>query len=66
MGSIKKWDNDVYVFDVSEVSRVKNPWLENLGRDRFTYEPEQRLLTSLDYKINEAHYAHGYPATAWL
>jgi hypothetical protein len=40
--SIKKWDNDIYVFDVTEVSRVKNPWLENFGRDRFTYEPEYR------------------------
>lgn len=64
--SLKKWDNDIYVFDVTEASRVKNPWLEDFGRDRFTYEPEYPLLTALDAKINEAHYAHGYPLTSWL
>jgi len=64
--SIKKWDNDLYVFDVSKVSKTKNPWLENFGRDRFSYDAEYPLLTAIDYRINEAHYAHGYPLTAWF
>jgi hypothetical protein len=37
MGDIKKWDNDVYKFDVTQASRDANPWLKNYGMDRFSY-----------------------------
>ncbi len=66
MSNIKKWENDIYKFDVTETSREINPWLENYGMDRLTYTPEMRQMTAIYYKRHEAAIAHGYPATAWL
>jgi hypothetical protein len=40
MGEIKKWDNNIYQYDVTQASRAMNPWLANYGRDRLTYNPE--------------------------
>ena len=37
---IRKWDNNVHRWDVTEASKYMNPWLKNYGFDRFTYSPE--------------------------
>lgn len=66
MGEIRKWDNDVYKYDVTEVSREMNPWLKNYGRDRFTFNPEMPFTTAVRLYRDEASHAHGYPLTAWL
>jgi len=66
MSQIKKWENDVYHFDVTEASRVMNPWLKNYGRDRYTFTPEMHYTSANYYSKYEAPYAHGYPYTAWL
>ncbi len=66
MSEIKKWDNDVYKYDVTEASRLMNPWLRNYGRDRFTYNPETPFTSASYYARNEAAQSHGYPFTAWL
>ncbi len=66
MGEIRKWDNDIYKFDVTEASREMNPWLKNYGRDRYTFTPERYQITARESYIREAPRAHGYPATAWL
>ena len=66
MGDIKKWDNDIYKFDVTEASRAKNPWLANYGRDKFTYSSETPFSSTKYHARYEAKHAHGYPATAWL
>ena len=66
MSSIKKWDNGVYKWDVTEASRALNPWLKNFGRDRYTYSEEIRGTTTRHFYNNEAKICHGYPKTAWL
>ncbi len=66
MSEIKKWDNDVYKYDVTEASRLMNPWLKNYGRDRFTFTPETTYSSYAYIAKNEASRAHGYPQTAWL
>ena len=66
MSEIKKWDNDVYKYDVTEASRLMNPWLKNYGRDRFTYSAETTFSSAAYLARNEASQSHGYPATAWL
>ncbi len=66
MSEIKKWDNDVYKYDVTEASRLMNPWLKNYGRDRFTYTPETTYTSFARLAKTEGSYAHGYPGTAWL
>ena len=66
MGDLKKWDNDVYNYDVTEASRLMNPWLKNYGRDRFTYTPETSYSSAAFLARNEASQSHGYPFTAWL
>ena len=66
MSEIKKWDNDIYKYDVTEASRLMNPWLKNYGRDRFTFTPETTFSSAAYIAKNEASRAHGYPQTAWL
>lgn len=66
MSDIKKWDNDIYKYDVTEASRLMNPWLKNYGRDRFTFTPEVTFSSAAYIAKNEASRAHGYPQTAWL
>ena len=66
MGEIKKWDNNVYNYDVTQASRAMNPWLANYGRDRLTYSPETPYSSANFLARNEASQSHGYPLTAWL
>ena len=66
MSELRKWDNDIYKYDVTEASRAMNPWLNNYGKDRFTFSPETPYTTAAFHKQTEAGYSHGYPATAWL
>ncbi len=66
MSEIKKWDNNIYEFDVTEASRQMNPWLQNYGRDRFTFNPETPFTSAAYLARNEAAFSHGYPVTAWL
>lgn len=66
MSEIKKWDNDIYQYDVTEASRLMNPWLKNYGKDRLTYTPETPFTSANFYARTEAAHAHGYPGTAWL
>jgi hypothetical protein len=66
MSEIKKWDNDVYKYDVTEASRLMNPWLKNYGRDRFTFSPETPYTSAAYHTFHEARHSHGYPVTAWL
>ena len=66
MSELKKWDNDIYEFDVTKASREMNPWLKNYGRDRFTYSPETTYSSAAYLARNEASQSHGYPVTAWF
>ena len=66
MGEIKRWDNDINKFDVTKVSKEVNPWLNNYGRDRFTYTPEMSHTSALMFHQTEAAHAHGYPVTSWI
>jgi hypothetical protein len=66
MSEIKKWDNDIYKFDVTEASRLMNPWLKNYGKDRLTFTPEMPYTSAAYYAYNEAAHSHGYPLTAWI
>jgi len=66
MSEIKKWDNDIYKYDVTEASRLMNPWLKNYGKDRMTYTAETPYSTAAYHTRNEAGQSHGYPLTAWL
>jgi hypothetical protein len=66
MSEIKKWDNGIYEYDVTEASRLMNPWLKNYGRDRFTFTPETPYNSAAFLAKNEGSISHGYPATAWL
>jgi hypothetical protein len=66
MGEIKKWDNNVYNYDVTEASRAMNPWLANYGRDRLTYSAETPYSSANFLARNEGSQSHGYPLTAWL
>lgn len=54
MSELKKWDNDVYQYDVTEASRIMNPWLRNYGRDRLTFNPETPYTSSAYLYRNEA------------
>ena len=53
MGSIKKWDNDIYKFDVTKASKEVNPWLEHSGMDRFSYKPETYYTSAAYWTNNE-------------
>ena len=66
MSEIKKWDNDIYKYDVTEASRLMNPWLKNYGQDRLTYTPETPYTSAAFLARNEASQSHGSPVTAWL
>ena len=66
MSEIKKWDNNIYEFDVTKASRELNPWLANYGKDRFTFSPETTYTSAAYLQRNEASFSHGYPLTAWL
>ena len=59
-------DNGIYEYDVTEASRVMNPWLKNYGKDRMTYTAETPFLSAAYHARNEASQSHGYPLTAWL
>jgi len=63
---IRKWDNEVYKWDVSEASKEMNPWLKNYGRDRLTYQAELTYSTAVHAAMHEGPKSHGYPYTAWL
>jgi hypothetical protein len=64
--SVRKWDNGTIEFDLSESSRAMNPFLENYGRDRYTYKPEMTYTSAVHYARTEASQSHGYPKTAYL
>jgi hypothetical protein len=66
MSQNRKWENDIYKFDVTEASRAMNPWLRNYGRDRYTFTPEMTYTSAAYFSKHEAPFAHGYPATAWI
>lgn len=66
MSEIRKWDNGVYQWDVTKASRKMNPWLDNYGRDRFTYDSEMLEVNTARYFHEEPKLAHGYPLTAYL
>jgi hypothetical protein len=66
MSEVKKWDNNIYEYDVTEASRLMNPWLKNYGRDRLTYNPETTFTSTAYLLRNEGSQSHGYPQTAWL
>ena len=66
MSETKKWDNNIYKFDVTEASKTVNPWLKNYGYDQYTYRPEQTFLTTARYAESESRITHGYPFTSWL
>ena len=66
MSELKKWDNDIYKYDVTEASRLMNPWLKNYGRDRLTFNPETPYTSAAFLAHNEASQSHGYPVTAWF
>ena len=66
MSEIKKWDNNIYEFDVTKASREMNPWLANYGKDRFTFTPETTYTSAAYLQRNEGSFSHGYPQTAWL
>ncbi len=63
---VRKWDNGVYKWDVTEASYQLNPWLKHYGQDRFTYVKEQSNITATFYFAKEAKLAHGYPLTSYL
>ena len=66
MSQLKKWENDIYKFDVQEASRTMNPWLKNYGRDRYTFKPESTYTSTMFLDKYEGPHSHGYPATAYL
>jgi len=66
MQSIKKWENGVYRWDVTEASKQMNPWLDNYGYDRYTFTEEIMYSNTRNSIDNEARASHGYPRTAWL
>ncbi len=63
---LRKWDNNIYEFDVTKASRAMNPWLDNYGMDRFTYTPEMTYVSTAVLKRSEPKVAHGYPRTTYL
>lgn len=63
---LKKWDNDIYKYDVTEASKLMNPWLKNYGQDRFTHSAEKTYTSAAYYQRNEGRHSHGYPFTAWM
>jgi hypothetical protein len=63
---IKKWENNVYEWDVSKASLEMNPWLENFGYDRFSRQAEDNSYNAHRDFYSEARNAHGYPATTYL
>lgn len=66
MSDIKKWDNDIYEWDVTKASKAANPWLKNYGKDRYTYSPEMHYTRAREDFLMEGPMAHGYPVTAWM
>ena len=53
--------------DLQEEFRLRNQdLLKNYGRDNFTYSAELYESSHRFWNENEARFAHGYPATAWL
>jgi hypothetical protein len=66
MNDIKKWDNGIHKYDVTEASKAMNPWLKNYGRDRLTYTPEMHYTSAAFHAQNEAGKSHGYPLTAYI
>ena len=66
MSQIKKWENDINKFDVTEASRALNPWLKNYGRDRYTFKPEMTYTSAQYIREREGPHSHGYPFTAWF
>ena len=63
---LKKWDNNIYEWDVTEASRNMNPWLANYGMDRFTHDAENTFTSAKHFKYIEPKRAHGYPVTAYI
>ena len=65
LNDVKKYDNGLKEYELSEKSLQMNPWLQNYGRDRYTFRPEQTALSAIYYKRYEGTISHGYPYTAW-
>ena len=67
---VKKWENNVNKWDISEEFRKANydGLLKHYGRDRFTvrWNGDNVAAANAHYKKYEGWMSHGYPATYWL
>ena len=63
---LKRWENGLNKWDLTEETRKANDFLEDYGRDRFSYKPETLILRNEYARKNEAMFSHGYPVTGWL
>ena len=63
---MKRWENGLEKWDLTEETRKANDFLSDYGHDQYTYDPEAKAIYNLYLKNSEAANAHGYPATSWL
>ncbi len=64
---LRQWEKGQKTIDLQEEFRQRNQDLiKNYGRDNYTYTPELYEASHRYWNENEARFAHGYPATAWL
>ena len=64
---LREFEKGTRKIDLRKDFRDQNQGLlKNYGRDRYTYTAELTNASHKYWKENEARWAHGYPATAWL
>ena len=64
---IRDWEKGNKKIDLTKEFKENNKeLLENYGRDNFTYKAELTDHAHIFWNKNEARFAHGYPATAWI
>ena len=67
VNELREWEKGTKKMDLQKEFRELNaPLLDNYGRDRFTYKAELTDASHRFWAENEARFAHGYPATAWI
>ncbi len=64
---LREWEKGNLKIDLQKEFKEKNKDLiKEYGKDRFTYKAETYDAAHNFWYQNEARFAHGYPATAWL
>ena len=64
---LRQWEKGSKKIDLTKDFKDANKdLLANYGRDRYTYKAELYDASHQYWAANEARFAHGYPATAWL